>query len=52
LKLCDRCFRRGDTVKSVETVKFYNTEELFDLCESCSQIIREICTGTEKEKDK
>lgn len=45
MKLCDRCFKAGDYVKSVDSVNFQNTEEVFDLCESCSQIAREFCIG-------
>ena len=51
MKLCDVCFKRGDTVKSVGAVHFQNTEEIFDLCESCSQILRELCNGNLNEKE-
>lgn len=44
MKLCDRCFHKGDYVKSVDSIKFQNTHEIFDLCESCSQILRDYCT--------
>ena len=51
MKLCDRCFKKGDYVKSVDSVKFINTEELFDLCETCSQEVRELCIDL-KNKEK
>lgn len=56
MKLCDRCFYQGDYVKSVDSVKFQNTHEMFDLCESCSQKLRDFChnatrrTGTASEE--
>jgi len=45
MKLCDRCFHEGDYVKSVDAIKFANTHETFDLCETCSQIVREFAIG-------
>ena len=50
MKLCDKCFRNGDYVKSVDSVKFRNSEEVFDLCETCSQQVRELCINLNKEK--
>ena len=51
MKLCDRCFKKGDYVKSVDSVRFKNTEEIFDLCESCSQLVRELCINYKHEEN-
>ena len=51
MKLCDKCFKKGDYVKSVDSVHFKNSEEVFDLCESCSQKVRELCIN-HKNKEK
>ena len=50
MKLCDRCFKKGDYVKSVDYVKFSNSQEVFDLCESCSQTVRELCINYKHEE--
>ena len=50
LKLCDRCFSVGDHVKSTDTIKIESTQEVFDLCESCSQTVRDLILTKEIEK--
>lgn len=52
MKLCDRCYYRGDFRKSVDTIKFRDSQEQFDLCESCSQLLREFCIERNKEPKK
>ena len=37
MKLCDRHFHFGDHVPAVNSVKFTNSHEVFDLCLSCSE---------------
>ena len=39
MKLCDRCFRKGDYKASCEEV-ITSSDEVFDLCESCSNELR------------
>ena len=43
--LCDRCYQLGDYRKSVDQIQFRGSCEQFDLCESCTQTIRDICVG-------
>ena len=50
MKLCDRCFNNGDHVKSSDTVTIQSTQEVFDLCVSCSETVREFILTKEKEK--
>jgi len=50
--LCDRCFSNGDYCKSVDSIKFRGSQEQFDLCESCSQLVREVCTERDKKPKK
>ena len=45
MRLCDRCFKVGDYRKSVDNIVFQGSQEQFDLCESCSQTLREYCIG-------
>ena len=33
--ICDRCFKRGDYVKAVDSIKFDQDRSQYALCESC-----------------
>ena len=42
MRICDRCFRQnGDSVSAVENVIFAKTQERYDLCQSCNELVRE-----------
>jgi hypothetical protein len=52
MKLCDRHFYRGDYVPGVDQVTFSNTQEEFDLCQTCSEELIEFIKQPEKDGTK
>jgi hypothetical protein len=40
-RICDRCFGKGDSRIASDAIIFERTDEKFDLCESCIQVIQE-----------
>jgi phosphoribosylaminoimidazole-succinocarboxamide synthase len=46
MKICDICFNtKGESKNGVSSIIFSDTDEMFDLCESHYQQIREFING-------
>ena len=42
MRICDRCFQKdGKPVKAVAEATFNKTQERYDLCQSCNELVRE-----------
>lgn len=49
MRICDRCFNKdGSAVRAVDEVAFERSSELFDLCESCMNEMREMVDNPPK----
>lgn len=49
MKICDRCFVKGrGSVQSVDTFEQKKSFEVFDLCKSCLDKVREFITEPKK----
>jgi hypothetical protein len=52
MKVCDRHFAKdGSSVRAVGDVKFGNIHEAYDLCQTCTDLVREFINNPEKETD-
>jgi len=50
MKICDRHFQiDGKPVKAVDEVMFNKTQERYDLCQSCNELVREFINNPKKE---
>ena len=48
MKICDRCFAESDKkepVQSTVTLQLIPSEEIFHLCLSCAEKVRDMITG-------
>ena len=52
MKICDRCFQKdGKPVKAVAEAIFNKTQERYDLCQSCNELVREFINNPKIEKE-
>lgn len=52
MKICDRCFQKdGKPVKAVAEAMFNKTQERYDLCQSCNELVREFINNPKIEKE-
>lgn len=50
MKLCDRCFKKGEYKPSAKEIKT-STHETFDLCESCYQGVADFIQAVNFKKE-
>lgn len=52
MKICDKCFHQnGDSVSAVAEVMFNKTQERYDLCQSCNELVREFINNPRVETE-
>lgn len=52
MKICDRCHKNGETVKAYDNIMFGNDQDLFDVCKSCKDDIREFVMSKPKKSNR